>query len=842
LFRAYLAHSSEDKPYVDQVIHRLGRAHIVYDSVSFTPGIDFRISIRDGLDKSRVFVFFASKKSLESTWVKFEIVESEWRLIKGQMAGALTIIIDEETEPHDLPHWMQRCLARKIIHPKIAVHTIQSYLIKETGDELAPIFVGREQELAEMPPRLITEFGVEVPRILIFSGLEGIGRRTFARKVISNYLSFLDISPQFILEETDTPENLYVQLLDETTSLETRDQLAKNIEGFRKLTGLEQGLEIARLLKIIVQNNIVPFIVDTGFRGVLLDDANWYRDEWLNILRGIKSYEDVYVVLIQPRLPHLSKITENATEIPKIAYHRLPPLSDRTIELLLRESFRRRNIVATNEQIVELAPYLNGYPPAVKLAIAYIELYGISALIADKGILADFFIRRFDPLLKKLNLEINEREILRLLATETQLPLEAFATLLNCSVDEVSQIIQHLIDTCLVIPTDSDYMISSPIRVAVSNSFGLLSKSEYSKVADKLIATFWKDTNKIPAFSIVDTTIHALAYSKVGELDHFRDVILPAQLSRVAKQKYDAQEWKEAEELAKRALKLDPHLFKAKVTLFRCLVRLRKWKPAEEVLSEIDGTWALERFYLRGFLEWKRGDHRKAVFAFRKGWYAGDESVSILRDLANCLFHLGEVDEAKKYVDIALEKYKRNEYILDLAALIAIYKDADRDAESYILQLKEISEDAYHHRLATLKGKRKAWPEALQHAEIACGAKAPRFEVLAQRADILIELQDPRAEEEINKLQPLEIARDDVKQGLLCKLYVRRGQWKRAEDYYRRIRKKELPVHQALYLDILRLKTKDAMLSLPEREKAADELEGVTQLQLPLTSDAEDIN
>jgi hypothetical protein len=68
--KAYLAHSSEDKQYVEIVDKRLGRMHSEYDVKSFPPGFDFRDIIRNSLGKSNIFVLFASKKSLESTWVK----------------------------------------------------------------------------------------------------------------------------------------------------------------------------------------------------------------------------------------------------------------------------------------------------------------------------------------------------------------------------------------------------------------------------------------------------------------------------------------------------------------------------------------------------------------------------------------------------------------------------------------------------------------------------------------------------------------------------------------------------------------------------------------------------
>jgi len=86
-------------------------------------------------------------------------------------------------------------------------------------------------------------------------------------------------------------------------------------------------------------------------------------------------------------------------------------------------------------------------------------------------------------------------------------------------------------------------------------------------------------------------------------------MILPSQLYKAARQKYNARDWKGAEALARRALRLDETLHGARSILVKALIRLREWHEAEEELTIIQGLFRRERFYLRGFLEWKRGHH-----------------------------------------------------------------------------------------------------------------------------------------------------------------------------------------------------------------------------------------
>ncbi len=77
-------------------------------------------------------------------------------------------------------------------------------------------------------------------------------------------------------------------------------------------------------------------------------------------------------------------------QIPPIAQYRLGSLGKDAIELLLRETIRREELTANTDQIKEIAPYINGYPPAAQLVIGYIKNYGFDVLLADKGMLTSF--------------------------------------------------------------------------------------------------------------------------------------------------------------------------------------------------------------------------------------------------------------------------------------------------------------------------------------------------------------------------------------------------------------------------------------------------------------------
>ena len=98
--------------------------------------------------------------------------------------------------------------------PVQTARIIKMRLIVDSGLEKQVLpFVGRENDLQEMSTKLITPPEKPSPRIIVISGLDGVGRRTFARRALKDYLS-LDVSPVILLEETDSLDKLEWQFVE----------------------------------------------------------------------------------------------------------------------------------------------------------------------------------------------------------------------------------------------------------------------------------------------------------------------------------------------------------------------------------------------------------------------------------------------------------------------------------------------------------------------------------------------------------------------------------------------------------------------------------------------------
>ena len=75
--KAFLSHSSKQKPYVEVVAKRSGKDKIIYDAWCFEEGKEIVKEIEEQLEDTDLFVLFISKESLESSWVQSEVEQAE---------------------------------------------------------------------------------------------------------------------------------------------------------------------------------------------------------------------------------------------------------------------------------------------------------------------------------------------------------------------------------------------------------------------------------------------------------------------------------------------------------------------------------------------------------------------------------------------------------------------------------------------------------------------------------------------------------------------------------------------------------------------------------------------
>ncbi len=831
--KAFLCHSSQDKDYVRVVARRLGRAKVVFDELSFAAGHDFRDEIVVKLASSSLFVFFVSRASLGSCWVGYELDEASWQKTHGDLQGQLAIIIDSTVTFADLPRWMQRFRALIQPRPVQAAREIERELLALAPGLAERPFVGRQELQRAFVSQLAVPMDV-APHVFWVVGLEGIGRRSYLSRILQDNLG-LTLGPYRVVDAASTLEDLYVWLVDETGTVETRLQLAEQSAAFRSLAEPDQLREVGVQFDALCATRFVPCLID---RGGLLGEDGQVRAPYQDLVRFfVAAEEDRYLALVGTRAAQDGGPAED-----RQALQRIGPLRTPEARLLLQLLLRRAEVAISEEALAELTEYLGGYPPAAYFVARQIGTYGVDLTVADKSLLVDFRAKRFTRFLADLRLSELEWAVLRYLASEESIPLAAVAVGLDLDLSLTAAALRALIDNSLVLLADDNFSVSPPIRDAVLRVRGHLTEDEYDHIAARLTQAFWSQETAAPAVEVVDATLHAVARSGSGSLEPYRDLVRVSVVHRLARECYHRREWEQARAYAETAQEMGASGADIREIHFKALVRLERWDDAARSLQIITQRGDRDTLFLKGFMHRRRREFDQALAAYEAAIRTRPPSASLRREYADCLSRVGRYKEAAEQIGLVLQRQSENIFALDLA--LRIYLDGarqgigvgiDRDkAQEYLEDLERFDVDRrfIHHRRATFLAHLRRWPEALVEATEACNSPWPAFETHALKCDILIEMGEyEAANRELANLGHRFPVEADVQRGLAVKLLTRQGNWQAALAAWEELRDRERPVHRALLKGIKEIQGQDLTLSLGSRLAAQRE---VSELQAAL--------
>ena len=159
--RAFLSHSSKDKPFVSQVADALGPLQCEYDEYSFEFILNTE-AIRKALRRSDLFVFFLSANSVKSSFVAEELRAALEDRARGLLKQVLIFSLDA-TSYQELPEWMRDInVVRRLSTPKACARKIQAALLRLAVDQgqSASTYLGRDEEEATLRKALAAPPGI----------------------------------------------------------------------------------------------------------------------------------------------------------------------------------------------------------------------------------------------------------------------------------------------------------------------------------------------------------------------------------------------------------------------------------------------------------------------------------------------------------------------------------------------------------------------------------------------------------------------------------------------------------------------------------------------------------
>lgn len=189
--KAFVSHSSADKPFVERVAEFVSAARWEIDSHTFEEGKSSAAEIFAALSRSYLFVLIASGQSMKSDWVKSELELAQHLLYSRKLGGVLVFIVDG-TATDELPEWIRMHVFVRSANERRVANLIRSRLLQldsEKGIEQRP-FVQRMRVRGDIERR-IADLNSQVQALYV-SGVDCIGRHAIASNTLRSLFPGMD--------------------------------------------------------------------------------------------------------------------------------------------------------------------------------------------------------------------------------------------------------------------------------------------------------------------------------------------------------------------------------------------------------------------------------------------------------------------------------------------------------------------------------------------------------------------------------------------------------------------------------------------------------------------------
>jgi len=817
--RAFLSHSSRDAELVRAVAAGIGRPFVRLDYFNFSTGDEFLAAIDQALSESALFVLFASRHSLQSLWVDAEVDAARYELKLGRLRKCLVCIMDDTLQAADLPSWLRRFKYVRSRAARPIARVVRGEIDDLMRERQHEFFVNRTRETEALQEVIAPSSGANPPTAFAVVGLDGMGRRTLLERISKDLLSLPRLL-QINVESGDSASDLAVKIADLTEPAGAPDDA---IAMAAEIEALDPGDAVARAIEDLrgaVALGELPTLVD---RGGLLDNEGRLTDAVESLLSRSGDELDAPIAIISPRRPHFA----DRTPVPMV---RVAELADSYVRRLLGLLARARSLELSPDQIGELAGLTRGYPPSARYSIDLAEHYGVSVASSDAQRAIEYRVRPFRSYLRSLILSADARTLLRILASNSPLPLEVLGQVVAAEPVVATEALVQLIDSSLVVPTSAGwYRAVDPIVDTVQRELGGCSRLEYSTVAEALERFLAQAGDELALLELARVRYRALVQAG-GDTEQRFAYALASDWIKAAKDLYHRREYERSETVARAALEARPDNADVRAYLARALIKQGQHDAASAEIQELRRRGEGEdAAFLEGFLARHRGRFRDAVAAYSASRNMGRRGVALDRELANCYLELGELALAKQHIEAARSRQEDNPFIIDLRIRIACYEDDEPTARSLIELLGQVDDPAFlefrKSRVELYFGQPDDVLAGARRA-IAASTGRPSFEIQAQLVLALALTGNvDEGQDALERLQTMYPLRGrDVQLGLECRLQIARGRFDDALATLERIEDRDRPVHLRLRRDALQGLLDNTYLPASRRRDLQDEV------------------
>lgn len=742
----FLSLSFTDAAFVRSVSARLPRGVARFYEQSFDRGEDLVSAMERNLDDSEVFVLFASKESLGSYAVGFEIDEARYRVIAGRIKRVLVFPIEPGVTFADLPPWLQRSWVPNVGESPADIARYLTGLLLEPDRGLspaAPKVIGRGSAVDRLE-RLVAahmQRRRKSPHVFIFPGISGIGRRTFAAYYLRKGLGSeanLAFGPSLSLSAQAELVDLYRALRVEIDPAIPVETLAQEQEAFTALSSPEQITEVVRVLGHFGRlGQAVTIASAAGF----FEDAATPKSWVAPLLTSIPP--DQIFILVS----NLQFRDEYVASLECVVQMRVEELDGADIKVLT--TFTAANLGLDSFEISDrLIAAIGGHPDVANAAVKLARQKGSAILERDPRQLFNIQQAIIGEATKGENLNRGEQFILSVLGWVPNLGADLLEKVvverLRLDAQEFNDAIEGLILGCLIYATGYRYSIAPSVRQLYrrENVTGDI-------VLEAMSSVFAEEWSAAETRGFRDDLFSAFVFMQLLEgkslPPQLRRLLTPGNLHDAVRETYargkesdDVAAIEQAIEWGKVALEMtmsDGVREEILSTVARAQIRIGKWRDADEIIAFMRRQGYRSVTFLEGHSLRKR---RKFDDAIPKLRYVVDNfrhNRAAVHELALCYRRQRRWKDLEQLLDEHGEAVRDSPIFLDFNIGLNIARSDLSNVPTAIARLRAMDDnptraDLRQAQLLSKLGQHKAAKDFLTHVIATGGRRSMQLRTL----------------------------------------------------------------------------------------------------------------
>lgn len=696
--KAFLSHSSHEKPLVEKLANQLGRHNCHYDSLTFEPGMKTLDEIFSGLEDTDIFVLFISEHSLQSEWVQKEITQAKKLLDKKIIDRIFPLIIDKSITHNDarIPDWIKKPYNIRLFDNEVLILKKIRQFLRESNfrkyshlRELNDLYVGRHDINQEFERKIINIENTKPTCIIASSYFEGMGRRTFLKNglvrtgIIDKWYDPIPIS----INSKESIEDFIYKLnfVENTPNIFTHDFSTEDIATKIKLA--------RQYVKKFADNGEILFIIDDG--SIVLPNHNivgWFSE----MLSDPALENEVSICLISKFKPYAPFIRK----LKNFLSFQINELSVPDTQTFFLQYLKLINSSLNPADAKFFLSYLKGIPGQVIYAANLIESMGVAEAKAyvqdieefdELRALSIFEFLKDDDLSKQMLIALSKFEII-----SYDLVYRIFG-----ESEDVYKSIQKLFDLSLFFSVSSthDYLkLNTSISDYINRSRIELDKAHNDKIKEIAKEGIQKplELNEYTDYSVFLFNLQSMIRQNIAIPAKF---LIPSFILKSMIQEYNIRHFKTVIELAVKLLenedKFDFEIIRETknwLCLAYCRTQNEKFFEVVRFFKDESNETLKDYYFLLGFYYRNSDKMDEAERNFLEVLKIDENHSRTKRELVNVYLRKGEYMKALNWASDNYRRYRTNILHIQAYFTCLIKKDDLNEADIDVIQ--ELLENA----------------------------------------------------------------------------------------------------------------------------------------------------